>query len=1148
MFADDAPTWQVTVTNAGGAELRGALALRSDKDPTCTAVLAADLHLANGAQASSSAPLPPLPPGDQKLQVVLRDPAGQEQVLGSLPVTVFDQLHPVPGLNLVRNASFELGAWFSGTPMREGAAFFQRFVKTNGQGVAGPGDPKRWVATDAEGWWAEGPSAEGVVVATGAAHSGSHSLRVQAVEGQRQAVESALNRMVPAGPVTLSAWVKTRGCTGRLDLDLDAGSGMSGWESVLTPTVRQSLTLPADSDWTRLTVTATAPSLLQTLARLQVDQGTAWLDDVQIEAAPTASAFNVRPEEWLRLSLAGVDEAVLAKWVRGDKTLRTVTVYNDSRAPLTGTVHLRMGAWDHPAAHELGTLTLRPGVASYSLTFATGDLPVDAYVVSLTLEDQGQVLASGLRDFNPEEHIGTPVANGDLRARTAIRFALAPDTPPARIFGIGNTMLETTADWFVGWTLAGYAEARPLGFTTCRSTNGTPEDIDEKTYLAAAAGVSMAISDQFLDATPAGEEVLANPAYPQALDLSNPKAWAVFLQQAAETARTYAANPFIVDPQLANESPYPNTGHLCPSTYADADFRAWCEKRYGNDLSALNGHWGTSFTSWDQVEQIASASYAAEVKQAPVKQGAAAVDWRANTGTFSGAVVARMHQHPGWSMDWVRWWTDLSLRMFFAFRDRAHQFDHKTLYSNNLCWPAFWPQMYMPFVRGMDHAELDIHYTSGLRLALGTPAEMMDSLEMTESTVPGKPIWGQEVYYQPQWPPEFIALQSWGVLAHGMTNDMTFAWRPYADYGPVVGTRAWEKPDALPMWFIIDNDGTKLPAYPIYLRCMQEIRDFHQRFDGFSLKRAATTVGFYVSPDTGSFVLYDTGNQPWLSPWEHTRNTLVYALRMEGVTVTYLDDATLPAAPGPLQTIIVPAAYVLSQPAAEKLAAFAQAGGTVILAGMTGVVDPWLAKYPNIGGPAWADLNWQAPDFNLDPAHPVFAAASAGSPGLFRGAGLGIMPGATPIMGPGGDTLGWERTWGTGKLLAYGIVPEAYTTDPHASAEMSAWLDQWRLYVDLPITGRWVSGDALKMGLVGEGSEVVEVVVREKSPTEKFVFCLNQGGAGRGTVEVPVSGGTWRALDALTGDPVAGAVAAGTWRTPLSLDALGYRVIRLAKQ
>jgi hypothetical protein len=1148
LFADDAPSWQVAVTNATGAELHGALVLRSDKDPSCSAVLAAALHLAPGAAAQFTTKLPPLPMGDQKLQVVLRDATGAEQVLGALPVIVFDELHPVPGMNLVRNASFELGPQFSGTPMREGAAFYQMFVDMKAQGVSGPTDPPHWVPINTEGWWAEGPSADGVAVVTGAAHSGSSSLRVQTVAGKTRAVESALNRMVPAGPVTLSAWVKTQGCTGQLDLDLDPGQGVMAWQCMGNPSVRQSVTLPANSDWTRLTVTSTAPNLLQAVARIQVDQGTAWLDDVQIEAAPAASAFNVRPEEFLRLGLAGADDAVMAKWIHADKAPRQITVYNDSRLPLTGTGHLWMGSWDHPTAHDMGTFNasqLTGSRHSFSLTFSTADLPVNAYIVCLTLDAQGKTLASGLRDFAPDEAIGGALTNGDLRARTALRFAIAPNTPPVKIFGVGNCTLSIngSGSWWGGWTLASWAEAKPLGLTTARM-----RPIDDVTYLCAAAGVTMTSEAPRYDEVPAGAEAFANPAAPGCLDLSNPGGWAAMIKQAQATGRLFAANPFIVDYQMSNEQPYPNLGHLCPSAAADADFRGWCQKRFGGDLAALNAHWQTTFTSWDQVEQIASARFLAEVKNTPPKQGVAALDWTAETGNFSDTVMARMRQHPGWSMDWIRWWTDCSLRDYLGFRAAARQFDHRTMYGTNLACPPFWPQMWMRFLRETDDAQTDMLYTSGLPRSLGNPAEQMDTMEMGEGTVPGKPIWGHEIYYEPNWPLEFIAMQNWGLIAHGMTNDETFAWHPYADYGQVVGNRAWEKPDALPMWFIIDNDGTKLPAYYSYVRSINEIHRFHQQFNGLSLKRAASNVGFYVSPDTGCYVMYDTGNRPWNSVWERTRTATIYALRMSGATVSYFDDETLPSAPGAIKTIIVPAAYVLSQPAAQKLADFAKAGGTVVLAGMSGVVDPWLAKYPNVGGAAWADLNWQAPDFNLDMANQVFVHPFvSGGPGPFRGTGLGTMPGATPILDAHGKTAGWVRAWGQGKLVAYGIVPDSYTIDPHSSPEFTAWLEQWRQFVDLPMTARWVSGDAFQTGPVGTGSEVVEVVVREKSPAEKFVFCMNQGGPGTGTAEVTVTPGTWTATDALTGQPVAGSVTAGVWKTPLTLDSWGYRVIRLVK-
>jgi hypothetical protein len=93
---------------------------------------------------------------------------------------------------------------------------------------------------------------------------------------------------------------------------------------------------------------------------------------------------------------------------------------------------------------------------------------------------------------------------------------------------------------------------------------------------------------------------------------------------------------------------------------------------------------------------------------------------------------------------------------------------------------------------------------------------------------------------------------------------------------------------------------------------------------------------------------------------------------MNGITADYVDDETLPEAPGRYRTVIVPASYVLSQEAAGRLARFARRGGTVILAGVAGLRDPWLNEYANLGGPAWADLGWHAPDFSTDFAPVVF--------------------------------------------------------------------------------------------------------------------------------------------------------------------------------
>jgi hypothetical protein len=215
---------------------------------------------------------------------------------------------------------------------------------------------------------------------------------------------------------------------------------------------------------------------------------------------------------------------------------------------------------------------------------------------------------------------------------------------------------------------------------------------------------------------------------------------------------------------------------------------------------------------------------------------------------------------------------------------------------------------------------------------------------------------------------------------------------------------------------------------------------------------------------------------------------------------------------------------------------------------MTGAVDPWLAKYANVGGPAWAELGWVAPDYKPDEATTVAFTQPVAKPDMkWIGTGIGTMPGATALTDATGATVGWTRAWGKGKLIAYGILPDSYSTDPHVSPDLSTWIEQWRKAAALPTVGRWVSGDPQLRGTPSLGSEAVEVVVREKSPAEKFVFCLNQGGAGAGSVEVTVPAGTWTATDALTGKPVAGTLAGSVWTAPLSFPALGYRVLHLVR-
>ena len=122
-----------------------------------------------------------------------------------------------------------------------------------------------------------------------------------------------------------------------------------------------------------------------------------------------------------------------------------------------------------------------------------------------------------------------------------------------------------------------------------------------------------------------------------------------------------------------------------------------------------------------------------------------------------------------------------------------------------------------------------------------------------------------------------------------------------------------------------------------------------------------TPVALYVSPDTGLLVNYETGNKPWGSVWFRTRAALNFALRLQGVSSDYVDDLSLPSSVGKYRYLIVPASKALSREAAGRIASFARSGGTVVLAGVSGLADQWLRANDILGGEAWAELNWRAP-------------------------------------------------------------------------------------------------------------------------------------------------------------------------------------------
>jgi hypothetical protein len=252
--------------------------------------------------------------------------------LAATALNVVAQQRAEPAENVLRNAGFELDRVWNGGAMRQGGELKQAQRQYH---------QKELAELPVEAWWVEGREATGVEL-TPNAHSGERALRVTGPAS----VISALDPSLPAGPVTLSAWVQAKGATGRLELLLPEGKPAA------------TVDLPPGDGWQRVSASAVCPDSRRAVIRLRVTEGTLIIDDVQIQSAEQASAFALRPAESLRLALADHDPAELPRWVTGDATPRKVTVYHDTPSPTPrGPIQVWLGPWDEPKQRLLGELS-----------------------------------------------------------------------------------------------------------------------------------------------------------------------------------------------------------------------------------------------------------------------------------------------------------------------------------------------------------------------------------------------------------------------------------------------------------------------------------------------------------------------------------------------------------------------------------------------------------------------------------------------------------------------------------------------------------------------------------------------------------------------------------------------------------------------
>lgn len=1062
---------------------------------------------------------------------------------------------PVAGQNLIRNGSFELPDTVGTTRMLQGQEPMQ-YHWGDGRTMFISFKP-----VGPEAWWSVGLTKALDVVPDGqkdinwarpsqyqmpgVTHSGQRSICLDARVKASVGVVCGAGQIVPAGKLTCSVWVLSRGATGRVRFDcLPDDRNMSRFLNEQA-TARAEVPLPTgmQSEWQRLvgTIDVPADAPQQLAVRFQVDSGVAFFDDVQVEAGEKATEFNVRPAEQVTVRLN--QPRALPVLVAGRDKALVATVTHTGRQPLDGVLTVGTARWDGKDPRVALKQTLRgwqPG-ATLPVTLPLTGLRPDAYVVWARLEDAGRVVLDGLAHFDGTVDAGGTISKAMVQAPCVARFVVTDGRANCDLFGSGNMMVNTGGGWWGGYPVKDYLEARELGFRYSRERTD-----DDSTYRLAAGGMrSLGDGPRPWTAPDDLPEALRNPVRHEYADLSNPAAWPYLERMWRKLGADLKDNPVFPLLHITGEEMVLYQGGLCPTDAADADFRAWVQAKYGT-FGAVSAAWGRPVQSWDEIEQIISARMVRERIVKVEKEQEKRLDWLGAADKLNAEQAALLKADPGRGMDWLRWRNEVYLRTVTREVKLFHETNPNTLLCNHFCWPNFVPQTTYGLARRLDALGIDTQYPCGVKGSLGTPAETMDMMGMYEAFADTKPVWGMEIYIQPKFPAEMPATQVWGFIAHGMDVVNNFAWKPYSDAG--LQAKRWNEPGAPPWWFIIDFDGTHMPQFDPLVRATREVNAFDAKFSGASLKRAKPDAAFFVSSDAGVLSHFETGGQWWSSPVTHARCELGWLLRLNGVSLDYLDDQLLSERLAQYKTVFVPYSPNVNDASLKRLADFARAGGTVVFAGPSGWQDPWLKPRANVGGAAFTELGWKVTDFAPKPAEGI---REVTAPAALVGTGTAQFAGGKAILTDAqGKPVAWQKPLGKGRVIALTVFPSAYTQSPHAAPGSMALVKQLVSLAGSTPQASWQCEAAPTPDApAGEGAPVVDVMLRQKSQRELFLFVMNMGGEGTGAVRLnrdwlrQSHGSNWQISDALGG--VAPKLEGS--RIPLSLEAWGYRVLRLTR-
>lgn len=360
-------------------------------------------------------------------------------------------------------------------------------------------------------------------------------------------------------------------------------------------------------------------------------------------------------------------------------------------------------------------------------------------------------------------------------------------------------------------------------------------------------------------------------------------------------AQRFGADPAVLLWHISNEM-----GGECHCELCQAEFRHWLAARYGS-LETLNKAWNARFwshdyTEWEQIES-------------PAPQGENAVQ--------------------GLALDWKRFVSSRHIDFYKFERDCVRAAAPQAKFTINMMY-RFNEINYFDLAPEIDIASWDSYPTwhkpteTVEQTALDTA--MMHDLYYSLKQKPfllmeSSPSFTNWQPVSKQKKPGIAMLSALQAVAHGSDSVMYFQWR--------AGRGAEEKFHGA----VIGHDGR------------EDARPFRETCEvGAALSKLRAVAS--VPRAKQAAIVHDWENKWALEGSSGPRNAglgywkelaLHYnALAREGITVDFVNqDSSLEG----YGLVVVPMQYLLKEAFAQRLCAFAQSGGTVVVTYWTGVVD-----------------------------------------------------------------------------------------------------------------------------------------------------------------------------------------------------------------